>query len=87
MSTLDTFVANLGHAIRNHETVTIGGGEFRPSELVEILEAIKLGQQVASNADTLLGALDHAAPPDATTPVQAISKLRGVLRAYEEITE
>lgn len=86
MSALDTFVANLSHAVRHHETVAIGGGEFRFSELVEILEAVKLGQQVAANARALLDALDHAAPPNAQTPVQAITNLRGVLRAYEEIT-
>ena len=30
-------IANLKHAIRNNETVTIGGGEFSPAELKAFL--------------------------------------------------
>lgn len=38
---LDTFLANLKKAIRDNETVTIGGGIFTPDELREILRAIE----------------------------------------------
>jgi hypothetical protein len=38
---LDTFLANLKKAIRDNETVTIGGGVFTPDELREILKAIE----------------------------------------------
>lgn len=38
---MDTFIANLKHAIRNRETVIIGGGEFTPEELKEILNSIE----------------------------------------------
>jgi hypothetical protein len=35
-----TIAANLRHAARNHETVTIGGGEFGPAELLEAANLI-----------------------------------------------
>lgn len=38
---MDTFIANLKHAIRNREPVTIGGGEFTPEELQGILNDIE----------------------------------------------
>jgi hypothetical protein len=34
---MQTFLANLVHAIRNKETVSIGGGEFSPAELTVVL--------------------------------------------------
>lgn len=30
---MKTFLANLNHAVRNNETVTIGGGQFTPADL------------------------------------------------------
>ena len=38
---MDAFIANLRHAIRNRETVIIGGGEFTHEELKEILGNIE----------------------------------------------
>lgn len=38
---MDTFIANLKHAIRNRETVTIGGGEFTPQELQEVVKKLE----------------------------------------------
>ena len=38
---LETFLANLKHAYRNLETVSIGGGEFSPNELKRIEQEIK----------------------------------------------
>jgi hypothetical protein len=45
-----TLIANLRHAARNRETVTIGGGEFGPAELLEAARVLELHSQ-------LLGAL------------------------------
>ena len=39
--TVKTFIANAKRAIWNQETVTIGGGEFTPSELKEIVKALE----------------------------------------------
>jgi hypothetical protein len=36
-----TLIANLRHAARNHETVTIGGGEFGPAELLAAAQALE----------------------------------------------
>lgn len=44
---MKTFLANLNHAIRNNETVTIGGGQFTPADLRVIslqLEALQESQ-------------------------------------------
>lgn len=49
MSGLDTFRANLAHAIATGETVEIGGGRFDRAELVEIADAIA-GERKARDA-------------------------------------
>lgn len=36
-----TLIANLRHAARNRETVTIGGGEFGPAELREAADKLE----------------------------------------------
>lgn len=38
---MEAFLANLKHAIRNRETVTIGGGAFSPDELKEVVAALE----------------------------------------------
>lgn len=38
---MKTFLANLKHAVRNKETVTIGGGEFTPKELEPVVNALE----------------------------------------------
>jgi hypothetical protein len=38
---LSTFLANLAHAVRNRETITVGGGDFSPAELAAILVEIQ----------------------------------------------
>lgn len=38
---LETFLANLAHAVRNRETVTIGGGDFTHTELAAVLFDVK----------------------------------------------
>ncbi len=35
-----TFIANMQHAARTGQTVTIGGGEFSPDELQRIANAL-----------------------------------------------
>lgn len=37
---MDTFIANLAHAIRNRETVSIGGGTFSADELRAVNHAL-----------------------------------------------
>jgi hypothetical protein len=34
-------IANLRHAARNQETVTIGGGQFRPAELRHLADLLE----------------------------------------------
>lgn len=38
---MNTFIANLKHAVRNRETVNIGGGEFEPAELAAVVSEIE----------------------------------------------
>lgn len=53
-----TIVANMRHAVRNHETTLIGGGEFSPSEIKEAADLIEdLARLQSINAD-LLAALE-----------------------------
>ena len=44
-----TLIANLRHAARNRETVTIGGGEFDPAEMLAAADAF----------DAMLAALQY----------------------------
>lgn len=37
-NTLQTFLANLSHAAWNHETISVGGGEFDAKSLLKSLE-------------------------------------------------
>lgn len=37
-NTLQTFLANLSHAAWNHETISVGGGEFDAKALLSALE-------------------------------------------------
>jgi len=39
--TLKLFIANLKRAVRNKETLTVGGGTFDHEELREILDELK----------------------------------------------
>lgn len=38
---IETFIANLAHAVRNNEKVKIGGGIFKPEELAVVLAFLK----------------------------------------------
>lgn len=48
---MQTVISNIKHAIRNNETVSIGGGEFSPEELRDSLASI----------ETMRAALQHYA--------------------------
>ena len=41
MVVMQTFMANLKHAIANRETVSIGGGDFTPDELKAVIAEIE----------------------------------------------
>ena len=47
---MKTFIANMKHAIRNHESVTIGGGTFESNELAAVIDHIERLQQAAELA-------------------------------------
>ncbi len=39
---MKTLIANINHAARNRETLTIGGGQFRAEELLLLVEAAQI---------------------------------------------
>lgn len=45
---MDTFIANLKHAIRNQEIISIGGGKFSRSELKAIVAELEAAQKNAA---------------------------------------
>lgn len=48
---MNTFIANLKHAVRNRETVNIGGGEFQPAELAAVVSEIEHLQAPTARED------------------------------------
>jgi hypothetical protein len=46
---MKTLIANINHAIRNNETVTIGGGTFEADELSELLTHLKTLEDKVKN--------------------------------------
>lgn len=60
---METFVANLKRAIRDHETVSIGGGQFSPAELKTVVAVLETAQAHAAALQEIANILsDH---PDA----------------------
>lgn len=49
---MDAFIANLKHAIRNREAVTIGGGVFTPQELQDVVKKLEELQNPVKNQPT-----------------------------------
>ncbi len=47
---MNTFIANMKHAVRNRETVVIGGGEFQAGELATVIDHIEQLQGAAENS-------------------------------------
>ena len=75
----NTIIANLRHAARNHETVSIGGGDFGPAELLAVALTLE------SQAD-LLAALQKIDANAAESPEwirrvasEAIAQATGVV--------
>lgn len=68
---MNTLIANLRHAARNHETVNIGGGEFGPAELLAAADAF---------TDMLFSLQDLLAMPDYDS-TQATSIVRRQAKA------
>jgi hypothetical protein len=58
LETIRTLTANVKHAIRNQETVSIGGGEFETKDLkvlLEILEVAEVNYKIFSDLPDLKG--------------------------------
>ena len=49
---MKTFIANLKYAIRNNESVFMGGGEFNKQELQEVLSALEALEQYEKHGVT-----------------------------------
>jgi hypothetical protein len=47
---MKTFISNMKHAVRNRESVTIGGGTFESSELAAVIDYIERLQHAAGAA-------------------------------------
>jgi hypothetical protein len=76
---MKTLLANLRHAARNGETVTVGGGEFTPAELAAFV--VNCGALITA-AETALEALQwtHGGEPLPTKEAEAIAALKIALR-------
>lgn len=76
---MNTLIANLNHAVRNGETVTIGGGEFSPEEIRSALAQFEALKAAAIKA---LDALqwDIGGEPMPTSELAAAAALRSALR-------
>ena len=63
---LDTFLANLRYAVRNKQTITVGGGDFSPGELKQVLQEIETAkafhQAVVNECFKIEGCLNSADP-------------------------
>ena len=53
--THNTLIANLRHAARNRETVTIGGGEFGPAELLAAARALESQSDLLEALQAIIG--------------------------------
>lgn len=93
--------ANLRHAARNHQTVTIGGGHFTPPELLQAAEMVEAAARhrfmvEAANADAQIRdkliAMGWTPPPQAAAVVlqqrqQAIDHLHALLNTQRTATQ
>lgn len=71
---MKTIIANIQHAIRNRETVTIGGGQFDATELypfIQLYEAAKMAEEALT--------FSYGGKPLPTMEKQALDALRLVL--------
>lgn len=51
---MKTLLANMRHAVRNGETVTIGGGQFSPAELHQALADISEARDALKTAADII---------------------------------
>jgi len=56
---MDTILANLKYAIRNKETITIGGGDFSANELKEVVAALEAAQARAAALQEIVTLLEN----------------------------
>lgn len=71
---MKTLIANINHAIRNGETISIGGGDFGPAELHQITQ---LYEAAAKAEEALTWA--WGGEPLATLEKEALDALRLIL--------
>lgn len=71
---MKTIIANIQHAIRNGETVHIGGGEFSAAELYQIIQ-LHAAAQKAEEALTF----SYGGEPLPTLEKEALDALRLIL--------
>jgi len=72
---MKTLIANIMHALRNNETVTIGGGEFGSAELYRVVQL----HEAAIKAEEAL-TFSYGGKPLPTLEKEAIYALRLALR-------
>lgn len=76
--TMKTLLSNINHAIRNKETVTIGGGDFEAHELYNIIQLY----EAASKAEIALS-FTYGGEPLPSLEKEALEALRLVLNKAE----
>jgi len=79
---MDTILANLKHAIRNKETVTIGGGDFSAKDLKEVVTALEASQAQAAALQEIVTLLDtHPEATEGNSKVHyCVCKARAALK-------
>lgn len=77
-------ISNIKHAIRNRETVAIGGGEFSPAELQQFVERC---EALAKALTDIKGALagNRLVNVGNSTVHYAYHKAVGALEEYKEL--
>jgi hypothetical protein len=70
---MKTLIANIRHAIRNNETVVVGGGEFKGEELYRVIQLY----EAAEKAETAL-TFSYGGEPLPTLEKEALDALRAI---------
>jgi len=80
---MDTFIANLKHAIRNKETVRIGGGDFSANELKDAVAALEAAQARAAALQEIVTLLEtHPDAKEGNSKVHyCVCKARAALKS------
>lgn len=79
---MDTILANLKYAIRNKETVTIGGGDFSAAELKVMVAALEASQAQAAALQEIVTLLEtHPEAKEGNSKVHyCVCKARAALK-------